>query len=316
MTVSDARHAETSAFALPPLVRNARGEVRKAGFELEYAGVSLNLSATLVRTVFGGEHVSDTTFVHRVRGTRYGRFSVEIDTTVLKDKTYEKPLRALGIEPGPGTQWLEKALLTTFATVVPTEIAAPPIPVTELTPLDELRRLLAKYGAKGTRASLLYAFGMHINPEIASDDSGYVRDVLRAFLLMYPWLRERTEVDVTRRISPYINPFPDAYVRLLLDPSYPADTGRLIDDYVAHNPTRNRPLDVLPVLAHLDADRVMARVQDPHLVKPRPAFHYRLPNCMVDEPRWTLAREWNDWVEVEKLAADKEALGRRMKDEG
>jgi hypothetical protein len=123
-------------------------------------------------------------------------------------------------------------------------------------------------------------------------------------------------VDISRRISPYVNAFPDAYVRLLLDPDYPADTGRLIDDYVAHNPTRNRPLDVLPVLAHLDADRVMARVQDPHLVKPRPAFHYRLPNCMVDEPHWTLAREWNDWVEVERLATDTEGLKRRMKEEG
>src|SRR3954447_11772863 len=86
----------STPFLLPPQVRNARGEVRKAGFELEYTGVSLNLSATLVRTVFGGEHVCDTTFVHRVRGTPYGKFSVEIDTTVLKDKTYEKPLRALG----------------------------------------------------------------------------------------------------------------------------------------------------------------------------------------------------------------------------
>src|SRR4051812_7478158 len=176
----------TNSFQLPPLVRNARGEVRKAGFELEYTGVSLNLSATLVRTVFGGEHVADSTFVHRVRDTPYGKFSVEIDTTVLKEKTYERPLRALGIEPGPGTHWLEKALLTTFAKVVPTEIAAPPIPVTELAPLDELRQLLQKYGARGTRASLLYAFGMHINPEIASEDAGYVRDVLRAFLLLYP----------------------------------------------------------------------------------------------------------------------------------
>jgi hypothetical protein len=122
-------------------------------------------------------------------------------------------------------------------------------------------------------------------------------------------------VDITRRISPYINPFPAEYAKLVLDPTYPADAGRLIDDYVAHNPTRNRPLDMLPVLAHLDRQRVTDRIEDPHLVKGRPAFHYRLPNCMVDEPDWTLAREWNTWVEVERLAADKERLNRRMKDE-
>ena len=40
------------------------------------------------------------------------------------------------------------------------------------------------------------------------------------------------------------------------------------------------------------------------IVKPRPAFHYRLPNCMIDEPQWTLAREWNLWVMIERLAND------------
>jgi hypothetical protein len=268
-----------------------------------------------VRTVFGGEHVAETTFVHRVRGTRFGTFQVEIDTTVLKDKTYEKPLRAMGVEPGKfSTRWLEEALLTTFATVVPTEIVTPPMPITELAPLDELRRLLHRFGARGTRVSVLYAFGMHINPEIPSSDPGELRDVLRAFILLYPWLKRTTEVDITRRISPYINPFPAAYERLVLAPDYPADANRLIDDYVAHNPTRNRPLDMLPVLAHLDARRVMDRVRDPHLVKGRPALHYRLPNCMVDEADWSLAREWNAWVEVERLAADKEQLRRRMRE--
>ena len=306
---------QSTPFLLPPQVRNARGEVRKAGFELEYSGISLNLSATLVRTVFGGEHVARTTFVHRVRDTRVGNFSVEIDTRVLKDKTYEQPLRAIGLDPAKLTgRWLEEALLTTFATVVPTEIGAPPIPITDLAPLDELRRLLRKFGAKGTRVSLLYAFGMHINPEIPSDDPGQLRDFLRAFILLYPWLKERTEVDFTRRISPYINPFPAAYERLILGPDYPADTGRLIDDYIAYNPTRNRPLDMLPVLAHLDEQRVMYRVQDPDLVKGRPAFHYRLPNCMVDEPDWTLAREWNTWVEVERLAADADRLASMSRD--
>jgi hypothetical protein len=47
-----------------------------------------------------------------------------------------------------------------------------------------------------------------------------------------------------------------------------------------------------------------------HLVKPRPAFHYRLPNCMVDEADWTLAEEWNRWVVVERLAYDRAKTGR------
>jgi hypothetical protein len=182
------------------------------------------------------------------------------------------------------------------------------MPVTHLAPLDELRRLLSQNDAAGTRARPWYAFGMHINPEIPSDDPGQLRDYLRAFLLLYPSLKKRVGVNFARSLSPYINPFPDEYVCLVLGPDYPADAGRLIDDYLAFNPTRNRPLDMLPVLCHLNEGRVMDRVEDKHLVKPRPAFHYRLPNCLVDEPDWTLAREWNTWVTVEQLANDADRL--------
>jgi hypothetical protein len=123
-------------------------------------------------------------------------------------------------------------------------------------------------------------------------------------------------VDISRRIAPYINPFPRAYARLVLAPDYPADAGRLIDDYMEHNPTRNRSLDMLPVFAHVDADRTMRRVEenDMHLVKSRPAFHYRLPNCLVDEADWRVAREWNTWVDVERLACNKDKLARMSRD--
>ena len=306
---------DAGPFHRPPVVHNARGEVRKAGFELEFSGVSLNVAAMHVRKVFGGEHVVHTTFVHSVRGTPFGEFSVEMDTTVLKDKTYERPLRAVGYDTRRRDgKWLEAALLGTFSTLVPTEIATPPLPVTELAPLDELRRRLKGSGAKGTRAGFLYAFGLHINPEIASDEPAYLLSVLRAFVLLYPWLKQRTEVDLARRVSPYINPFPASYARLILAPDYPATRDRLIDDYLSHNPTRNRPLDMTPVLAFIEQDRVTRRVQERHLVKPRPAFHYRLPNCMVDEPHWRIAREWNTWVAVERLAHDRRRLAEMARD--
>ena len=300
---------EAEAFHTPPALHNARGEVRKVGFEFEFSGVNLNVASMHVRKVFGGEHVIRSTFVHSVRATGFGEFSVEMDTTVLKDKTYEKPLRAMGLDVRRlDAKWLEEAIRGTFATVVPAEIATPPLPVTDLAPLDELRRRLHASGARGTRAALVYAFGLHINPQIVSDEPAYLLSVLRAFVLLYPWLKRRTEVDLARRVSPYINPFPATYARLILAPDYPATADRLIDDYLSHNPTRNRPLDMTPVLAHLDQGRVAHRVEERHLVKPRPAFHYRLPNCMVDEPHWTIAREWNTWVAVERLAADGERL--------
>ena len=308
--------AGAEEFRLPPRVRNARGEVRRAGFELEYTGVSIAESARIVRDVFGFEDEDvQSTFARTVR-TPAGEFAVEIDTRILKDKTYEKPLRALGIEPDPDDRdWLEHALLDVASTVVPIEIGAPPLPITDLTALDALRTRLLAAGAKGTRASLLYAFGMHINPEIPSDDPGVLRDYLRAFLLLYPWLKDRCEVDISRSVTPYINRFPSDYARLILRGDYPASSDRLIDDYLQYNPTRNRPLDMLPVLAHLDRDRVLAGVEDGgKLVKPRPAFHYRLPNCELDDPTWTLAGEWNTWVAVERLAADAERIAAMSRD--
>jgi hypothetical protein len=303
------RMISTEHFEHPPRLHNVRGEVRKAGFELEYAGVDIEQSARLIREVFGGTETVISTFQRSI-GTDLGRFLVEIDTSVLKDKKYESALKAIGIDPADtDLHWLEEVLLDTFSTVVPIEIATPPIPITGLSRLDDLRRWLREAKARGTRAALVYAFGMHINPEIASDDPGELRDVLRAFLLLYPWLKERAEVDIARRISPYVNAFPDQYARILLADDYPADTDRMIDDYMTYNPTRNRALDMLPVFAFCDEERVRMRLEeDSKLVKPRSAFHYRLPNCMIDEEYWTLAREWNLWVTVERLAADKERL--------
>jgi hypothetical protein len=307
-----------AAFDLPPVVRNARGAVRRAGFEFEFAGVGLKAAAIIVQHVFGGRTVVQGTFAREVRDTRFGHFSVEIDSSLLKERRYERALNELGLDPATlDRAGLERNLVRVFSRLVPFEIGTPPIPVTELAPLEELRRLLRQNGARGTRASLLYAFGLHINPEIPAEDPGALLNYLRAFLLLYPKLKRHGEVDVARRLSPYINPFPEAYARLVLSDGYPArDFGRLIDDYLEHNPTRNRPLDLLPVLAHLDRERVTTRLarQDLRLVKPRPAFHYRLPNCQVDEPDWTVAREWNSWVEVERLANDPERIGQLVRE--
>jgi hypothetical protein len=42
-------------------------------------------------------------------------------------------------------------------------------------------------------------------------------------------------------------------------------------------------------------------VDDPK-IKARPTFHYRLPNCHIEDPDWSLAGEWNTWCVVERLA--------------
>jgi len=171
-----------------------------------------------------------------------------------------------------------------------------------------LRDALREGRATGTGHSILHGFGMHLNPEAPDLESRTLRDHLRAFLLMAEWLRLRGGTDLTRRFLPFIAPFPEDYRRLVLAPGYDPGVGRFIDDYLEANPTRNRPLDLLPILAELDEDRVQLAVKEPELVSPRPAFHYRLPDCRIDEPGWTIAAAWNRWVRLERFAGDREQL--------
>jgi hypothetical protein len=68
---------------------------------------------------------------------------------------------------------------------------------------------------------------------------------------------------------------------------------------------------MLPLLAHFDGPRVAAAISDK--TSARPAFHFRLPDCRIDEAGWTLAGEWRRWVAVERVARDT-ALLRRLGD--
>src|SRR4051794_26989501 len=91
-------HGRSPRFSQPPVMQTPDGRVRRAGFEFEYAGPDIKTSARIVGDVFGGEHIVLSTFAHVVR-TDLGDFTVEIDASLLKDKKYEKPLRAIGIDP-------------------------------------------------------------------------------------------------------------------------------------------------------------------------------------------------------------------------
>ncbi|OOG23257.1 amidoligase enzyme [Thioalkalivibrio denitrificans] len=292
-----------SSFVELPQSRNGAGETRRVGVEMEMADIGLADMAEEVVRRFGGTHEPDGAFVHRVVDTRYGEFRMELDSSLLKEREYLKFLKRLGVEVDPDAG-LDRILSDLAGIVVPHELVAPPIPWTALEEMDGLREGLRARGARGTHASLLYAFGLQLNIEAARLEADYLRDILRAFILLYEWLMERGGVDLSRRFTPYVNAFPGRYARRILDPDYAPPMDGLIDHYLRDNPTRNRPLDMLPLFAHIDAGRVSAAPVEHHLVKARPTFHYRLPDCRIDEPDWCLAQPWNDWVAVERLAAD------------
>lgn len=301
-------------FKHPPLLYNEEGELRKVGFELEFAEVNLATATQIITDLFGGQVNQINKYYAEVEDTDLGNFTVKLDARVLHEKTYQKVFEALGIDVKTitlGDQMLlpqiEKLLETVASKIIPYEIVTPPLPINHLQQIEELRLALYHKNALGTKAAMGYAFATHINPEIPGSSVDVLLRYLQAFVLLHPWLLKVSKVDLSRRLSTFINAFPHLYMQKILQPGYQPDLSTFINDYYQHNADRNRALDLYPVLAWLRKDKVdhMPGIGD---VKSRPTFHYRLPNCLVDDPDWRVAQEWNYWVEVEKLANDAENL--------
>lgn len=297
-------------FLLPPILRNQEGEIRKAGFEIEFAEIDLDTAAECITDIFGGRVNVLNKFSQEVTETKYGDFSLSIDIRFLTQKPYFKLWEKMGIDPQEiyfGDKSieanLENALDSIASTVIPYEIGTPPIPFTELEVLEELRIALYQKNAKGTSSSMLYAFATHINPELPKCDTETVLNYTKAFLLLYPWLAEKIGINFTRKLTPFINPFPNEYVGLLLDINYKPNLKKFIHDYFQYNPDRNRPLDLYPVFAYMDKPAV-TYLKNIGKVNARPTLHYRIPNSLIDDPSWSLSKEWNLWIEIEKLASD------------
>lgn len=310
---SETNESETNenevTFRLPPATRTARGELRHVGFELEVAGVEIDEAVASVARRFGGSVEVENPYRHRITGSDLGDVTVELDWAVLSESELRKQINDLA--PGEWLQELaekvEKVIADLAGSLVPLEIVTAPIEIERLAVVEDLRDLLRELGAQGTGASIGYAFGLHLNPEVPSPEAGSILRYLRAFLVLHEWLEETGNIDISRRLTPYINPFPKSYAAQVTAASYSPSREQLMDDYYDANPTRNRPLDLLPLFAWLDDERASAHPEQ-QLVKARPAYHYRMPNCRVEEPQWRIAKEWNRWVVVEELAADEARL--------
>ena len=291
---------------LPPRSRRADGELRRVGVELELGGMDIEPLSALVGEVIGGEISRATRYEHEVSGDPAGAWKIELDFELLKEMGREAEAAGEG-ERDLLDKAAENVLRKGANQVVPLEVVSPPLPLDRLAEVEVLIDRLREEGALGTGAGLTYAFGLQLNPEMPDLEARTISAYLQAFLCLYEWLLKKSTVDSTRRLTRFAAPFPGAYVRQVVDPAYRPSLETLIDDYLKANPTRNRPLDLLPLFLHLDEDRVRAVVEDPR-VKPRPALHYRLPNCEVDRPGWGLHEPWNDWLQVECLAADEDRL--------
>jgi hypothetical protein len=279
---------------LPLPADRAAAEARRTGVEIEFGGLREAEAAELARVLLGGRVERPGANEARLLGSRIGTLEVVLDTA-YRD---------------PGESALKSAVLEQARAVVPVEIVTEPLDRSALGLLERLLSMLAEAGATGTGDGALLGFGVHLNTEVPGEAREDIEPVLLAYALMEDWLREADPIDASRRLLPFVEPYPRPFVDALVEGLGGEGLAGLIDGYLAHNATRNRGLDLLPLFRHLDEARIVAALGDAGAVKPRPTWHYRLPDCRLGDPAWSLAYEWNRWVLVERLAANVELLDR------
>jgi len=296
---------------LPVVPKRRNGRFRKIGVEIEFTGLSIARAAKVVRELFGGtvEVMSDYEYV--VKKTEFGDFTVELDYSYLKKRGQQ---HALETEKPTGFERFSEDILAMVAKqVVPIEIVTPPMSMDALGALNVLCTHLAEKGAEGTDHSAIYAFGVHLNPELPDMEVETILAYIQAFLLLYEWLLERCAVDTTRKLTAFADPFPKAYVQHVLAPDYQPSLAQLIDDYLIANCTRNRALDMLPLFAYLEPGWIAHRVKDDRIGR-RPTLHYRLPNSRIGSDNWQITDEWETWLAVENLAYDPKLRSKMAKE--
>lgn len=273
---------------IAPLPRpdTATGAPRLVGVEIEIGGLPEVRVARVARDTLGGRLEQGDGPFWTLKDSEIGDLEVYLDIFI---RNSEKSA-------------LRDAALNLGREVIPVEIVSQPLTRDGLRRLNDLIPPLRRAGALGSSAGVFFGFGIHFNIQILSDDVADIRGPLTAFALIEDWLRAALPIDETRRILPFTAPYPTGFVRalLMLDPA--ADLDRLIALYVGHNATRNRGLDMLPLFAHL-----APKTLPPALLAStarRPTFHFRLPDCRIDEPGWSLAQGWRRWVLVEQVASD------------
>lgn len=263
-----------------PELAGRGGAARRCGVEIEFAGLSVVQAAELVQGLWGGEAVARSARDIVVEGGAFGRVKVELDISIDR-------------------KWAEDIAATALGDLVPVEIVTAPLIQADLPEVERLMGALRAAGALGTQARLAYGFGVHLNVDLPEDAEGIVR-VARAFALLEGWLRRSDPLNLTRRVLPFVAPWPPALVDALAD----RDTFQVPEFaalYAQHAPSRNHGLDLLPALQHLCPD-ALAAVPPEHLKGGRPTFHYRLPETRLQVAGWTLAYEWNRWCLIETVA--------------
>ncbi len=260
---------------------------RRVGVEIELSGLTEPAIAGTVMHVLGGCLSPMGATRLQVKGSAIGDIVLELDTKFQSALVKAPP-----------------SLLNIAREVIPSEIITEPIWETDLARLDHLVHELRVAGAEGSRAGLAKGFGVHFNPEVQTIEPEPIVRTLQAYALLEPWLRDNEPMTVMRRMLPFTEEWPDGLRSELIAVAPKACTlPGVIDLYLRHARSRNYGLDMLPLWAHLDRNRIAAAVGE-DAPSGRPTYHFRLPTSRIDEARWRITDEWAKWQLVEAVAED------------
>ncbi len=303
----------------PDIVTDDQGNPRCAGFELEFGDLTVRETAEALHTDLGGTLQEQNPFSFNISGSSAGNLKIERDAALLSSGDYRNKLIKLKLKidfaPATLAREVEQGIDRLSSMLIPCEIITEPLRFDAFSRLDDITATLNRIGAKGTQDSIVYAFGLHINTSAPNLEDVTLAAYMQAFLLLADWLIADAGIDFSRRyLTKFIDPFPEGYLKKVLNAEYAPNAGTFMDDYLQWNPTRNRALDLLPILSEIDLERVRKGIsaEEQALLTPRPAFHYRLPDCRIGQAGWTAAVEWNRWWYIEVLAANNDLRIRLM----
>jgi hypothetical protein len=324
MTSTPASHGEVPASAFPTLpdLPEGPGAPRRVGVELEFGALAPADAAAVAAAELGGTVRQISASEWRVTRDGNGNGDGNGDgaqegpggeTGGDAESAAREPVRILlDTAFRPETRsWAADAGVALARQVVPIEVVTAPVAQAALPELDRLVDALRHAGAEGSRSHVVHGFGLHFNVALADPEHG--RDlprVTRAFALLERWFRARDRLAIARRVLPFTQPFPPAFVDAVAHLPVTAAPGEVFDIVDAEIASRNHGLDLLPVYAALAPERFSRHPGASAAVSGRPAYHYRLPESRVDEPAWSLGYEWRRWWLVERVAAEPEMLDR------
>ncbi|MEO0634273.1 MAG: amidoligase family protein [Pseudomonadota bacterium] len=273
-----------------PIADTTDGSPRKLGVEVEFNGLPESAaSRAWARETSGSAQRDGSAWVCDT--PKFGACRFYLDTK------YRDDLDQMGNDAVYGAARM----------VVPVELVSDPFDPRHLPAFDAALGALRKAGAEGTEASVVHGFGVHLNVEIPRITGDHVARVACAFALLEPLLRDEIGLDLSRRILPFVDPYPRALVSALADRDG-LEIEALAELVLEHTTSRNHGLDLLPIFAEC-APRAVKQFVDPDTkITARPAYHYRLPESRIDREGWGIAQDWRLWCMIEIVAGHDDVL--------